>query len=222
MIKAMKTSKVWTVQEAIQAIKNRDKLAILDFGARFPLFSTASYEEILMHLPSSVTVRKIEHVMKLALERELNMLGIEEESDEIKTEIPVAVEQNSEITEDEEEEEEIEEQEEEDQEEEDTEEEYEEELSDEEEELSLEDEDDFEEEQEDEEIAKNNKKAKRSSIVNNTINKNKTKNKVSKKKEEEEEFEEEIKPSKKKPKIIPIKEKKNTNTKPIADDLEDF
>ena len=62
-------AKNWKVGEAINAVRNGDKEAILDIGRRFPLFvsnclTEAGLIKLLEALPDYITVRKIEAVLK--------------------------------------------------------------------------------------------------------------------------------------------------------------
>lgn len=60
-------AKNWTASEAIEAIKNNDKEAIIDIGKRFPLFAhfaACDATEIVKALPEYLTTRKIEGILK--------------------------------------------------------------------------------------------------------------------------------------------------------------
>lgn len=60
-------AKNWTAAEAIEAIKNNDKEAIMDIGKRFPLFAhfaACDPAEIVKALPEYLTARKIEGILK--------------------------------------------------------------------------------------------------------------------------------------------------------------
>ena len=57
-------AKNWTVAEAYEALRNGDKEARIDIGRRFPLFATATEDEIISALPSYLTVRKVEAALK--------------------------------------------------------------------------------------------------------------------------------------------------------------
>ena len=57
-------AKNWTVAEAYEALRNGDKEARIDIGRRFPLFATATEDEIISALPSYLTARKLEALLK--------------------------------------------------------------------------------------------------------------------------------------------------------------
>ena len=60
-------AKNWTAAEAIEAIKNNDKEAIMDIGKRFPLFAhfaACDAIELVKNLPEFITARKIEGILK--------------------------------------------------------------------------------------------------------------------------------------------------------------
>lgn len=57
-------AKNWTVAEAFDALQSGDKEARQDIGRRFPLFATSTPEELLAAIPTYVSVRKVEAVLK--------------------------------------------------------------------------------------------------------------------------------------------------------------
>lgn len=57
-------AKNWTVAEAYEALRNGDKEARMDVGRRFPLFATATEDEIIAAIPDYISVRKVEAVLK--------------------------------------------------------------------------------------------------------------------------------------------------------------
>lgn len=62
-------TKNWTVGEAFRALESGDKDVRMDIGRRYPMFATASVEEILSSL-DFVSLRKVENVLKGSGEEE--------------------------------------------------------------------------------------------------------------------------------------------------------
>lgn len=86
-------AKNWKVAEAVNAIRNGDKDAIVDIGRRFPLFAVnaATVNDGAMGLieaiPEFITVRKMESVLKKGVddsEVESEEDEIDEEEEEVK------------------------------------------------------------------------------------------------------------------------------------------
>jgi len=63
------TAKNWGAGEAFKALQSGDKESRLDIGKRYPLFATASAEEIVEAL-DFITARKIEAILKGPLKEE--------------------------------------------------------------------------------------------------------------------------------------------------------
>jgi len=60
----LEMAKNWKPGEAMEALRSGDVDARIDIGRRFPLFVTATPEEIINALPDYVTVRKIESQLR--------------------------------------------------------------------------------------------------------------------------------------------------------------
>ena len=76
-------AKNWTAAEAAKALLSGDKEARMEIGKRFPLFATATAEEIIEALPAKVTARKIEMALRGDVEEtseETNEVEDEEEA----------------------------------------------------------------------------------------------------------------------------------------------
>lgn len=54
----------WNVADAYEALRNGDKEARMDIGRRFPLFATATEDEIIAAIPDYISVRKVEAALK--------------------------------------------------------------------------------------------------------------------------------------------------------------
>ena len=92
-------AKRWQVNEAVKALRDGDVVARLDLATRFPLFSTATEEEILDEV-TLMTARQVEIRMKNKL------LATEETDNDV--EMDIEPEDESELEEEEAEEPEVE------------------------------------------------------------------------------------------------------------------
>ena len=54
----------WNVADAYEALRSGDKEARMDIGRRFPLFATATEDEIIAAIPDYISVRKVEAALK--------------------------------------------------------------------------------------------------------------------------------------------------------------
>ena len=72
-------AKNWTAAEAFQALMDGDKDARIELGKRFPLFATATAEEIIGAIPDYVTARKIEAQLAADVDDEVEEEAEEEE-----------------------------------------------------------------------------------------------------------------------------------------------
>lgn len=71
-------NKNYRVQEALEVLKSRkNKEAVIDITKRFPLFATASFEEIINALPDEITLKKLEGYLRGGIE--ITNSGEEEE-----------------------------------------------------------------------------------------------------------------------------------------------
>ena len=75
-------AKNWTAAEAFQALMDGDKDARIELGKRFPLFATATAEEIIGAIPDYVTARKIEAQLAADVDDEVEEEAEEEEDEE--------------------------------------------------------------------------------------------------------------------------------------------
>lgn len=60
----MKMARNWNVADAYEALRSGDKEARMDIGRRFPLFATATEDEIIAAIPDYISARKVEAALK--------------------------------------------------------------------------------------------------------------------------------------------------------------
>lgn len=90
----IKMAKNWTVKEALEALKSFDKLAIADFGKRFPIATAALMKagvnatELVSGLPDHVSMRKVESKLKGDIEDTDS--EVDETEDDVEEETPKA------------------------------------------------------------------------------------------------------------------------------------
>lgn len=85
-------AKKWYVGEAVEVLKSGDKAARHDIGSRFPLFATATLEEIVDVMREGkieITVRQFEIAMRGGPKGKVDLNVDEDSDDEVVAEKPV-------------------------------------------------------------------------------------------------------------------------------------